>query len=193
MATQQPSEETVNEAAETAPPSKSLFKSNVLIILILFVFAMTEMLLAYFFILPSPQAVKASVEDAANKKADTGAPPYKPFVDDTLQTEEREEVDLGEFTFTEGDPTGTPFRLSIHFYGLINKKDRDEYNKRYELNTNRIRNAILVILRSSQQSEITDPSLSLIKNKIMVKVNDILGMPLVKGIVYTDIAVQTSG
>ena len=193
MATQQPSEETVNEAGEAAAPSKSLFKSNILIILILFVFAMTEMLLAYFFILPSPQAVRASVEDAANKKADVGAPPYKPVVDDTLQTEEREEVDLEEFTFTEGDPTGTPFRLSIHFYGLINKKDREEYNKRYELNKKRIRNAILVILRSSQQSEITDPSLSLIKNKIMVKVNDILGMPLVKGIVYTDIAVQTSG
>jgi len=193
MATQQPSEEIINEAGKTATPSKSLFKSNMLIILILFVFAMTEMLLAYFFILPSPQAVRASVEDATNKKADVGAPPYKPFVDDTLQTEEREEVDLGDITFTEGDPTGTPFRLSIHFYGLINKKDREEYDKRYELNKNRIRSAILTILRSSQQSEITDPSLSLIKNKIMVKVNDILGMPLVKGIVCTDIAVQTSG
>lgn len=195
MPAQQLNDEAVKtpDANEASPNRKSFLKSNVLILAILFVLALTEMLLAYFFILPSPQTVKASVEEAAAKNAAVGNPPYKPIVDDALQTEEREEVDLGEFTFTEGDPTSTPFRLSVHFYGLINKKDRDEYDKRYELHKNRIRNAILVILRSSQQSEITDPSLGLIKNKIMVKVNDILGMPLVKGIIYTDIAVQTSG
>lgn len=195
MPAQQPNDDDVKtpETGETAPPQKSFLRSNMLIVLILFVLALTEMLLAYFFILPSPQTVKASVDEAATGRANIGSPPYKPVIPETTQTEEREEVDLGEFTFTEGDPTSAPFRLSIHFYGLINKKDRDEYDKRYELHKNRIRNAILVILRSSQQSEITDPSLGLIKNKIMVKVNDILGMPLVKGIIYTDIAVQTSG
>ena len=195
MATQQPNDDTAKtaEASEAAPVKKSLLKSNAIILLVLFVLALTEMLLAYFFILPSPQAVKASVEDAANRNAAPGSPPYKPLVDDTMQTEEREEVDFGEFTFTEGDPTGTPFRLSIHLYGLINKKDHAEYDKRYELNKNRIREAMLTILRSSPQAEITDPSLRMIKNKIIVKVNEILGLPLVKGVVYTDIAVQTSG
>ena len=194
MPAQQPNEDLAapQENGGETQPKKSLLRLNLLIILVMFVVALTEMLMAYLFILPSPETVKATVDDAARETVKV-ATPYQPVVTEALQVEEREEVDLGEFTFTEGDPTSAPFRLSIHFYGLINKKDKEEYNKRYELNKNRIRNAILVILRSSQQSEITDPSLGLIKNKIMVKVNEILGMPLVKGIIYTDIAVQTGG
>ena len=193
MATQQPNEESTRpQDGELSQPKRSLLKSNLLILLILFIVAFAEMLMAYLFVLPSPAEVKASIDEVANENV-RKLPPYQTIANETLQVEEREEVDLGEFTFTEGDPTNVPFRLSIHFYGLINKKDREEYDKRYELNKNRIRNAILVILRSSQQSEITDPSLGLVKNKIMVKVNDILGMPLIKGIIYTDIAVQTGG
>ncbi len=194
MAAAQPNEDATKspETGNAPPPKKSIFTANLLIMLILFVIALSEMIVAYVFVLPSPSAVKASVDEAAKKDMQSKAP-YKPLIDEAMQTEEREEVDLGEFTFTEGDQTNVPFRLSIHFYGLVNKKDREEYDKRYEIHKNRIRNAILVILRSSQQSEITDPSLGLIKNKIMVKVNDLLGMPLVKGVIYTDIAVQTGG
>ena len=192
MPSQQPNDDSVRtQGGELAPPKKSILKSYLLIILILFVVAFTELLVAYLFILPSPETVQASVSEAT--KDQLKKTPYQPIPEETLRVEEREEVDLGEFTFTEGDPNNTPFRLSIHLFGLINKKDRDEFDKRYEINKHRIRNAILVILRSSQQSEITDPSLGLVKNKIMVKVNDILGMPLIKGVIYTDIAVQTGG
>ena len=194
MATQHPNDD-VNKSPESdglTQPKKSIFTSNLLAMLVLFVIAVAEMLVVYFYVLPSPTAVKAAIEETA--KQDTKIQPlYKPSVDESMQDEEREEVDLGEFTYMESDTTSVPVRLSIHFYGLINKKDRDEYSKRYEIHKNRIRNAILIILRSSKQSDITDPSLGMIKNKVMVKVNEILGMPLIKGVIYTDIAVQTGG
>jgi flagellar basal body-associated protein FliL len=173
-------------------PKKSILTSNLLVVLVLFVVAMTELLVAFFFILPSPSAVKAEIDKTIEKDAKIN-PPYKPEIDDTMQDEERDEVDLGTFTFTEGDLSNMPFRLSVQFFGLVNKKDRLEYDQRYAIHKNRIRNAILIILRSSSQSEITDPSLGLIKNKIMVKVNEMLGMPLVKGIIYTEIAIQVGG
>jgi len=178
---------------EVAPqPKKSILSKNLLIVLLLLVIAMAEMLAAFVFVIPSPRTIQAEVDEIQNKDTKIQAP-YKPVIGDEMKDEEREEVDLGTFTFTEGDLSNMPFRLSVQFFGLVNKKDSDEYKKRYDINKNRIRNAILVLLRSSSQSEITDPSLALIKNKIMVKVNEILGMPLIKGIIYTDIAIQTGG
>ena len=174
------------------PPKKSIFSLNLLAVLILLVIALAEMLMAFIFVIPSPATVKAEIDKTLNDDTKNKAP-YKPIVDDEMKDEDREEVDLGTFTFTEGDLSNMPFRMSVQFFGLVNKKDHDEYNKRYEIHKNRVRNAILVILRSSSQSEITDPSLGLIKNKIMVKVNEILGMPLIKGVIYTEIAIQVGG
>ena len=194
MPTQQLNEDITQSSEAGGEPQgkRSFFTSNLLVMLLLLVIALAEMLVAYFYVLPSPTTVKASIEDTVKSDVPPSTP-YKPQTDESLQDEEREEVDLGEFTYTDSDTTKVPVRLSIHFYGLVNKKDHDEYNKRYDIHKNRIRNAILVILRSSKESEIADPSLGIIKNKVMVKVNEILGMPLVKGIIYIDIAVQAGG
>ncbi|MDR1494189.1 MAG: flagellar basal body-associated FliL family protein [Planctomycetaceae bacterium] len=195
MATKLSQEESAKSAenSESGLVKPSIFKSNLMIILILFVVALMEMIVAYLFVLPSPEQVRASVEKTEKKEIEKQNPVYKPIVPKDIQEEPRDEVDLGEYTTTEDDSASSSRRLSIHFYGLVNKKELDEYNKRYELNKNRIREAILVILRSSQQAELADPALKMIKNKIMVKVNEILGQPLIKNVLYTDIAVQTGG
>jgi len=191
MPTSNPTDDTPE--VEAAPqPKKSILKSNLLVVLLLLVIALAELLAAFFFVIPSPATIKAEVDKTIKNDTKIKSP-YKPIVDDEMKDEDREEVDLGTFTFTEGDLSNMPFRLSVQFFGLVNRKDRDEYNKRYDIHKNRIRNAILIILRSSSQSEITDPSLGLIKNKIMVKVNEMLGMPLVKGVIYTEIAIQVGG
>jgi len=192
MATPNPNQQDTLEIEVAPQHKKSMITSNLLAVLILLVIALAELLVAFVFVIPSPATVKAEVDVSLKNNAKINAP-YNPVADESMQDEEREEFDLGTFTFTEGDLSNMPFRLSVQFFGLVNKKDRDEYNKRYEIHRNRVRNAILVILRSSSQSEITDPSLGLVKNKILVKVNEILGMPLVKGIIYTEIAIQVGG
>ena len=194
MPTQQPNDDITQspEAGGEPQRKKSILTSNLLIMLLLFVISMSEMLVAFFYILPSPTKVKAAIEEAAKEDMKIKSP-YKPEPSESLQNEERDEFDLGEYVYFDSDTTNLPLRLSIHLYGLVNKKDTEEYNKRYDIHKNRIRNAILVILRSSKQSDLTDPTLGVIKNKIMVKVNEILGMPLVKGVIYTDIAVQAGG
>jgi len=195
MPIQQPNDDITQpqEPGGESPQKKPVFTLNLTIMLLLFVIALGEVLVVYFYVLPSPTAVQASIEETAAKQDVKTKAPYKPQIDETMQEEERDEVDLGEHTFYESDTTNMPLRFSIRLYGLVNKKDREEFNKRYENHKNRISNAILVILRSSKQTEITDPTLGVVKNKIMVKVNEILGMPLVKGVIYTDIAVQTGG
>ncbi|MDR1385053.1 MAG: flagellar basal body-associated FliL family protein [Planctomycetaceae bacterium] len=195
MATKPSQEEPTKlaENAESVSIKPSIFKSNLMIILILLVIALAEMTVVYLFVLPSPKQVRASVEETQKQEIARQNPIYKPMTPKDIQDEPRDEVDLGEYTTTEDDAAGSSRRLSIHFYGLVNKKELEEYNKRYELNKNRIREAILVILRSAQQAELADPALKMIKNKIMVKVNEILGQPLIKNVLYTDIAVQTGG
>ena len=191
MAAQNPIEDSP-ESGISPQPKKSIFSTNMMIILILFVIALSEMLAAYFFILPAPSQVKTDMENAV-KNDIQGNPPYRPGPSEDIQAPERDEVDLGEFTLIIDDAASAPFRLSVHFYGLVNKKDIMEYNKRYDIHKNRIREAIIVIVRSSPQSEITEPSLGILKNKITVKINDILGMPLIKGVIYTDYAISTTG
>jgi len=193
MATTPNPKEDDPEVEVAPPPKKSILSSHLLVVLLLLVVALAEMLAAFIFVIPSPGTIKAEIDEVQKKDTKINAPYKVPVVEEEMKDEEREEVDLGTFTFTEGDLSNMPFRLSVQFFGLVNKKDREEYNKRYEIHKNRIRNAILVLLRSSSQSEITDPSLGLIKNKIMVKVNEILGMPLVKGVIYTEIAIQVGG
>ena len=192
MATPTPTEDTPE--VDVAPqPKKTILSSNLLVVLLLLVIALAEMLAAFIFVIPSPGTIKAEVDSTLEKDAKIQTPYKVPVVEDEMKEEEREEVDLGTFTFTEGDLSNMPFRLSVQFFGLVNKKDREEYNKRYDIHKNRVRNAILIILRSSSQAEITDPTLGLIKNRIMVKTNEILGMPLVKGVIYTEIAIQVGG
>ncbi|MCL2347639.1 MAG: flagellar basal body-associated FliL family protein [Planctomycetaceae bacterium] len=182
------------EPAEVSSPKKPGMVIVFLILMTVTAVVLAEVLVGYL-LLPSPQRVNAEVEEAVKKTTQkSGKVPYKTAVVDAIHREEQIEVALGEaFNITEGDVTNVPFRLSVSFSVLINKSDKDEYEKRYEANKSRIRNAVLVILRSAKQTEITDPTLGLIRNKIMVKVNEILGMPLVKEVLYTDIAVQTTG
>jgi len=114
--------------------------------------------------------------------------PYQLDTPPAVKPQERVEKDLGEFNLFDSASGTSEFRISIHFYGLVNKTDVEEFEKRYKENEYRIRNAILVILRSTPSSEINDPMLGVVRNKIIVKVNEILGAPLVKGVIFTDIS-----
>ena len=182
------------EPVLVSPPNKS-GKTVVLLILITVTAVVLAEVLVGFMLLPSPKKVQADVEKAVEKTTQkAGEVPYKTAVVNAIQSEKQVEMTLGEpFNITEGDVANIPFRLSVSFSVLVNKSDEDEFKKRYEANKSRIRNAVLVILRSSKQAEITDPTLGLIRNKIMVKTNEILGAPLVKEVLYTDIAIQTGG
>ena len=197
MAAPQKSEPLKQEEPDVVSSPKKPGMTIVFLVLVTVTAVVLAEVLVGYMLLPSPQKVNAEVEKAIEKTTQKagGDVPYKTAnVKNAIQGEKQIEMPLGDpFNITEGNLTNMPFRLSISFTVLINKSDEEEFKKRYEESKSRIRNGVITILRDLKQTEITDPNLGLIRNKIMVKINEILGAPLVKDVLYTDIAVQTGG
>jgi hypothetical protein len=53
----------------------------------------------------------------------------------------------------------------------------------------RFRDQILSIVRNSQITDLSDPGLGLLKPQILAKTNTLLGEPLVKEVIFSDIVV----
>ena len=172
---------------QEAEPQKKSKVSNMTMLLILVGIVLMEIILAAF-ILPSPSKVKSEItpviEDEINQRS---SPQYK-ISPNAIKPEEKSEKDLGEFNLSEMDAGPRDVRISIHFYALVNKSDEEEFGKRYDEHQFRVRFAIITILRSTPATELDDPVLGVVRNKILVKVNEILGAPLVKGIIFTELA-----
>lgn len=97
------------------------------------------------------------------------------------------EVDLKEFGITAYQPkSSTTIRIDFHLYATVNLEDQDEFNELIIQNTHRLREQIIVTARSVDANDLTDPSLGLLKRKILEKTNRILGKPLVKSVVFSD-------
>lgn len=143
-----------------------------------------ECLMAYFLI-PSAQDVVLATERAAQNStlteeeaADLSIP---------MGNKEHVEVDLFKFAITSYQPkTGSTNRVDFHLFATINLEDQDEFNELIIQNANRVREQINVTARSVDSEALTDPSLGLLKRKILEKTNGILGKPLVKTIIFSD-------
>jgi flagellar basal body-associated protein FliL len=100
---------------------------------------------------------------------------------------EQAEVDLGEFTVTvyQHASSSTQF-ISFHLYGTVRHKSLSEFNARYEESKHRIRDNVIVIVRSAEMSDLTDAGLGLIKRRVLETTNKTLGKPLLQGVVFSD-------
>jgi flagellar basal body-associated protein FliL len=97
------------------------------------------------------------------------------------------EVDLQEFSVTSFQPVAnTTWRVRFHLYGVVSEQELPAFQRAYAKNQNRIRDQILEIVRSSDVSDFADAALGLIKRKISAKVNELLGQPLLRGVVFSD-------
>jgi flagellar basal body-associated protein FliL len=187
---EQPTEEQVGQNANAAP--KSIFGRMHLLLMLAGV-VIAETVVAYF-LLPSPNKVTSEVQAAMEETIPEELPYdlYEPDEKSNMKREEQLEVDLGEFTLTENDSaSNTTSRLQIHFWALVDKDKEEDFLALFEERKNRIRASILEILRARSSKELKDPKLGLITNRILVKINSILGEPYVDNIIYTDFAWDT--
>ncbi len=149
------------------------------------VLVLLECTIAYL-IIPSPQDVIRAAENqalAGEQSGNMATQQPEPLAPD----EETIEIDLKEFGITAYRPLSeSTMRIDFHLYATIRAKDRAEFEKLMEQHTNRFREQVIVTLRSSDESELTDPSLGLLKRKILEKTNNILGKPMVHSIVFSD-------
>ena len=65
-------------------------------------------------------------------------------------------------------------------------ENKKEFDRIFELNQNRFREQVMVMVRSAEMADLTDPSLGLIKRTILDKAKHILGKPLLQELVISD-------
>jgi flagellar basal body-associated protein FliL len=97
------------------------------------------------------------------------------------------EVDLGNFTVSGFQPaSNSTLFITFHLYGTVRHKYSEEFNQRLEENQHRIRDNIIVIIRSAEITDLTDAGLGLIKRRILETTNKTLGKPLLQEVVFSE-------
>jgi len=85
------------------------------------------------------------------------------------------EVDLGTFSLTVSVARSKPLLLSFHLYGTLNESKHSEFAARYEAQHHRLRQEVLVLLRGTDLTLLTDPDLTELKKQLLARINRLLG------------------
>ncbi|MFI4875608.1 MAG: flagellar basal body-associated FliL family protein [Blastopirellula sp. JB062] len=171
--------------AEETPPSASgpTLVTKLKILGAVLALVGVECLLAYF-VIPSPEDVIEAAELRARQHSAA-----EPDIEELTAITDKPtvEIDLKNFGITAYQPlANTTLRIDFHLYAMVNAENQAEFESLIEQNEHRFREQVIVTLRSSEVSDLTDPSLGLLKRKILEKTNRILGKPLVKSVIFSD-------
>jgi flagellar FliL protein len=97
------------------------------------------------------------------------------------------EVDLGEFCVTALQPTANmTLRVDFHLYGSVSADNEKEFKRLLEDNKHRLREQVLVTIRSAEIGDLTDASLGLVKRMILERAAKTLGKPLLREVIISD-------
>ncbi len=175
--------ETTTEAAPQKPKGSLVKKLMVLAVVGLII--MLECVVTYF-VLPSRNEVAAHYEEAAAVE-DEATPDEQENEDQPKDEKESAEIDLGNYSITAHEPTANvTLRIEFHLYGTVDKKDVETFTPLYTRNEHRFRDRVIFEIRSAELTDLTDPSLGLIKRRILEKSNDLFGKQVIKSIVFSD-------
>ncbi|MDA7978151.1 MAG: hypothetical protein MPJ50_05200 [Pirellulales bacterium] len=181
---QQPESTEEDVAVEGASPRPR--RRKLMVIGFLAAVVTCECLLAAMY-LPSASDV-APVDDitlAKQQLGDVEETPTDAMID--VDATDLVEVDLSNFSVTSFQPeSNTTLRIQCQLYATVHKDDESEFGDLYGKYENRVRDGILRIFRSAESIDFADSGLGLIKRSISEKVNEILGEPLVRGIIVSE-------
>lgn len=144
-----------------------------------------ECLLVYLF-LPG-QAETAALAGANFEAKPKAAPKEAPEESPVEEGVPQIEVDLGEFSVTAYQPvSNTTLRIDFHLYGTVASKEEREFQEALQANAHRFRDQVIVTIRSSDITDLTDAGLGLIKRKVLEKTNTTLGKRFLKAVIFSD-------
>jgi flagellar FliL protein len=111
----------------------------------------------------------------------------KHAADDAKSTShDMHEVKLGSYhVVTFNTDTGTSLNIDFELYGTVLAKEEKEFTELFEANKVRLREQILVTVRGSDVTDLSDPDLGLLKRKILEKTNRTLGKPLLNEAIFS--------
>jgi flagellar FliL protein len=178
------------QAGPSGQNSESRQKSAILGKLILLIslasIVMAECIAASFF-LPSTEETAA----LAGVSSDASAARANAIMDELAAMDEeiknQTEVDLGEFTVTAFQPlSNTTMRIDFHLYATTRKEEVEAFEAAWRENQHRLRDQVIVTVRSSELGDLTDAGLGLIKRRILEKTNRTLGKPYLRSVIFSD-------
>jgi flagellar FliL protein len=208
-------ESATTPAASTADAGKKSF-SKMKIGIILGVIVALQCVLAYLYLPSSSDAAKSEAKKEAAAASHTGDKDKDKEKDkDSVAGDARletREVDLGKFSLTAFDPnSNSTLLIDFHLCGVVaadhdkkeekggeheghgkkgeGEEDNSPFGKLFKKSKNRFRDQVIVIIRNAQMSDLSDPSLGLIKRQILAKTNSLLGEPLLKEVLFSEFAV----
>ena len=133
-----------------------------------------------------------AASDSASAASNVGKPPADHKKGEAEPAGEGEtaanvEVDLKEYSVTIYQPaSNSTLRIDFHLHGIVAAENKKEFERLFELNQNRFREQVVMVVRSAEMADLTDPSLGLIKRTILDKARQILGKPLLQEVVIPD-------
>lgn len=95
------------------------------------------------------------------------------------------EIDLGEFE-TVVVNRDVAFTIKTHLYAISDNKDISTV---LDKNKARVRNSILLTLRSATWDNYADPKLAVISKAVQAKLNEILGKGMFTEVIYTELRI----
>jgi len=103
-----------------------------------------------------------------------------------LAAGEMTEVLVGTFhVLSHNTKTGGSTNVDFDLYATVLADEENEYIDLFSANEQRIREQVLVTLRGTEMTDLTDPTLGLIKRKILEKTNRALGKPLLHEAIFS--------
>jgi flagellar FliL protein len=172
-------------AADAAPkPAKGSMLGKILVLGLVVLVVAVECLVAYLCI--------PSASDAASSASNAVKPPADRKKGETESPGEgggpaSVEVDLKEFSVTIYQPaSNSTLQINLHLHGIVAVADKKEFDRLFELNQNRFREQVMVVIRSAEMADLADPSLGLIKRTILDKARNIFGQQLLQELVVSD-------
>jgi hypothetical protein len=131
---------------------------------------------------------KDGKEKKAKKEKQTGhAKETAPLEQEDADPAEELEVDLEQFSVTARQPTSnTTMRIEFHLYGVVSNADKAEFERLLKVHQHRLRDQVLVIVRSAEGRDLADAGLGLIKRQILEKTNALLGKPILRAVIVSE-------
>lgn len=184
-------ETTTEEAAAAAPRKKPGLMTLVKALAFISVIVLIELACASMFF-PSEEeteqiAEKLAAAEAAQDLEQVEGSDTEESSTGTITMRDMREVPLGSYHVpTYNQKTGTSLNVDFELYGTVLADEESEFFQLYEANQVRIREQVLVTIRSSELTDLTDSGLGLIKRKILEKTNRALGKPLLHEAVFSE-------
>jgi hypothetical protein len=105
---------------------------------------------------------------------------------DALAMRDMREVSLGSYhVLTYNPDSGSSLNVDFELYGTVLAEEEGDFFQLYNANQIRIREQVLVTIRSTAVTDLTEAGLGLIKRKILEKTNRALGKPLLHEAVFS--------